>query len=205
MKLYHAPKAPNPERAVMFLRAKGRLDEVEIEEISIMKQEHKTPEYRALSPMGQVPVLVFDDGACLTESRAICTYFEGLWPDPNLMGADPREKAFIEMWDRRIELMWFIQFAAWFRNAHPAMAPLEQPQSAEAAAKGERNAKAFVKRLDAHLAEHDFVAADRFSIADITAFITCGFCGVMKWTPHEEHANLAAWRQRLAGMPFAQA
>ncbi|MEO0981347.1 MAG: glutathione S-transferase family protein [Pseudomonadota bacterium] len=203
MKLYQTPNAPNPDRAVMFLRAKGKLDAVELEEVSIMQQEHKTPEYRALSPFAQVPVLVMDDGTSLTESRAICTYFEGLWPEPNLMGADPKEKAVIEMWDRRIEMLWFLQFATWFRNTHPAMAPLENPQSAETGAKGERNAKAFVKRLDAHLAENDFVAAGRFTIADITAFIACGFAGVMKWKPHEEHAALGAWRERMKGLGFA--
>lgn len=205
MKLYHAPKAPNPERAVMFLRAKDRLDAVEIEEISIMKGEHKTDAYRALSPFSQVPVLILDDGTKITESRAICTYFEALWPEPNLMGDSPREKALIEMWDRRIELMFFIQFAGWFRNAHPAMAPLETPQCEGTAEKSERNARRFVKRLDAHLATTDFVAAERFSIADITAFITCGFCGVMKWQPHREHANLGRWYDRMAQMAFAQA
>ena len=205
MKLYHAPKAPNPERAVFFLRAKGKLDAVDIEEISIMKGEHKTPEYRELSPFSQVPVLVLDDGTKITESRAICTYFEALWPEPNLMGESPKEKALIEMWDRRIELMFFIQFAGWFRNAHPAMAPLEQPQSAETAEKSERNAKRFVKRLDAHLAETDFVAADRFSIADITTYITCGFCGVMKWQPHREVEHLGAWHDRMSALGFADA
>lgn len=203
MKLYHSPKAPNPERAVMFLRAKGKLDAVEIEEISIMKQEHRSDSYRALSPYAQVPVLVLDDGTCLTESRAICTYFEALWPEPNLMGATPLEKGLIEMWDRRVELMLFMQFATWFRNSHPAMAPLEQPQSAEAAAKGERNAKAFAKKLDEHLADNQFIAADRFSIADITAYICCGFAGVMKWQPHRELPYLGAWYDRMSEQGFA--
>lgn len=193
MKLYHAPKAVNPERTYHFLKAKGQLDAVEIVEISIMKQEHKTSEYRDLSPFAQVPVLVLDDGTKITESRAICTYFEGLFPEPNLMGADPKEKALIEMWDRRVELMLMFQFATWFRNSHEMMAPLEKPQSAEAAAKGERNAKAFAKRLDAHLAENEWLAADRFSIADITLYLTCGFCGVMRWRPHREHENLGRW------------
>ena len=196
MKLYHSPKAPNPERVTQFLKAKGKLDAVEIEEVSIMKQEHKTKEYRKVSPFAQVPALILDDGTQLTESRAICTYFEGIFPERNLMGEDPKEKALIEMWDRRVELMLFIQFATWFRNAHPAMAPLEVPQLPEVGAKAEKNARAMAKRIDAHLADNDFLAAGRFSIADNTLNCFCGFAGVMQWKPHEEFANIGKWRAR---------
>ncbi|WP_213271113.1 glutathione S-transferase family protein [Hyphomonas sp.] len=203
MKLYHSPMAPNPDRVVYFLRAKGKLDAVDLQEVSIMQQDHKKPEYRDVSPFSQVPALVLDDGTKLTESRAICTYFEGIFPEPNLMGADPREKALIEMWDRRIELMFFIQFAGWFRNSHPMMAPLEVPQSAEAAAKSEKAARKMAERLNEHLASNEFVAADRFSIADITLFITCGFCRVMKWAPHKEHAHLGRWYDAMAQRGFA--
>ena len=204
MRLYHSPQAPNPERVTNFLKAKGKLGEVDVVEISIMKQEHKTDDYRKVSPFSQVPSLVLNDGTTLTESRAICTYFEGIFPDPNLMGADPKEKALIEMWDRRIELMFFIQFAGWFRNSHPMMAPLEVPQSPEAAAKGEKAARAMAKRLDAHLATHDFVAADRFSIADITLYIAVGFARVMKWEPHKEFEHLGRWHAAMTERGFAK-
>lgn len=193
MKLYHSPKAVNPERTFHFLKAKGKVDAVEIVEISIMKQEHRSSDYRELSPYAQVPVLVLDDGTAITESRAICTYFEDIFPEPNLMGVDPKEKALIEMWDRRIEFMLMMQFATWFRNAHEMMAPLEKPQSAEAAAKGERNAKAFTTRIASHLETNEWLAADRFSIADITLYLTCGFCGVMRWKPHREHEAIERW------------
>lgn len=203
MKLYHSPMAPNPDRVVYFLRAKGKLDAVDLVEVSIMQQDHKKPEYREVSPFSQVSALVLDDGTKLTESRAICTYFEGIFPEPNLMGADPKEKALIEMWDRRIELMFFIQFAGWFRNAHPMMAPLEVPQSAEAAAKSEKAARKMAERLNEHLATNEFVAAGRFSIADITLFITCGFCRVMKWAPHKELPHLGRWYDAMAQRGFA--
>ena len=203
MQLYHSNKAPNPERVSFFLRAKGKLDEVEIKEISIMKQEHKTDGYRAISPFSQVPALVLDDGRTLTESRAICTYFEALWPEPNLLGADPYEKGEIEMWERRVELMWFMPFAMWFRNSHAMMAPLEKPQSAEQAAKGERTAKYFAGKMNAHLADKDFVAAGRLTNADISLYIACGFGAVMGWKAHEEHEHLGKWRARMKGQGFA--
>ena len=119
------------------------------------------------------------------------------------MGTDAKEKALIEMWDRRVELMFMVQFATWFRNAHEMMAPLEVPQSAEAAAKGEKNARRMAERFNAHLADHEFLAADRFSIADITLFITCGFCRVMKWSPHKEHEHLGRWYDAMKARGFA--
>jgi len=197
MKLYHTPRAPSPERVVQFLRVKDRLHAIDIAELSIIKLEHKSEAYRAVSPFGQVPALELDDGTVITETRAICTFFEGLFPDPNLMGAGPREKALIEMWDRRVELMLLAQFAAWFRNAHPALSAIEKPQIPEAAEKGERRAKAFANKLDAHLAGNDWLAANRFTIADITLKITCEFAAAMKWKPQEELPNLKAWYSRV--------
>ena len=203
MKLFHAPRAPNPERVVCFLRAKGVLDKVEVEEISIMKGEHMSETYRAVSPFAKVPVLVLDDGTSITESRAICTYLEGEFPGVNLLGSDHKERALIEMWERQLDFMWMMQFATWFRNTHPAMAPLENPQIPEAGEKSERNAKAFVRRVDQHLSENDFVAAGRFSNADIFAHILCGFARVMKWEPETEHEHLGKWHARMTDMGFA--
>ena len=202
MQLYHAAKAPNPERVSFFLRAKGRLDDVEIKEISIMQQEHKNDAYKAISPFAQVPTLVLDDGRILTESQAICHYFEALWPEPNLLGDDAFEKGEIEMWSRRIELMWFMPFAMWFRNTHPMMAPLEVPQSAEQAAKGEKAARWFATKVDAHLEAHEFMAAGRFTNADILTYIACGFSAVMGWRPHTELEHLGAWRTRMKEVGF---
>ena len=167
-----------------------------------MKGEHKGPEYRELSPFSQVPVLVLDDGTAITESRAICSYFEHMFPEPNLMGADAKEKGQIEMWDRRVEFMMMAQFATWFRNAHPIMAPLENPQLPDAAAKAETSVKKFASRLNDYLDGKTWLAADRFTIADITLFLTCGFCGVMKWKPQDEYENIsrhyAAAKNRLS-------
>jgi glutathione S-transferase len=201
MNLYHAPMAPNPDRVRFFLQEKGIWESFPKTEISIMKMEHRTPEYRAISPMGHVPVLVLDDGTGLTESRAICTYIEGLHPEPNLMGADPLERAKIEMWDRRIELTYFMQIAGWFRNSHPAMAELEKPQNPEWAATCSDRAKKVAKFFDRTLGETPHVAGDRFTIADITLHVAMGFGRLVNFKPWEEHANIAAWRERMIARP----
>lgn len=201
MKLYYARMAPNPDRVKYFLQEKGVWDQVEKVEINIIKQEHRTPEYRALSPMGHVPVVELDDGSGLTESRAICTYFESLYPEPNLMGVDALERARIEMWDRRVELAYLMHVAGWFRNSHPAMAELEKPQSAEWAAISEGRARKAAAFLDKQLGDAPYVAGERFTIADITLHVAMGFGKIVKFRPWDEHANIAAWRERVSARP----
>ena len=201
MKLYLAATAPNPDRVKYFLQEKGALDKVETQEISIMKMEHRSPEYRAISPLSQVPALVLEDGTAITESRAICTYFDAVFPEPNLMGRDARERAIIEMWDRRVELLYFMSIAYWFRNAHPAMAELEKPQNADWAEISRVRAAKVVKFLDRRLGEAEFLAGERFTIADITLHVSLGFGRIMKYRPWEDAPNLAAWRERMEARP----
>ncbi|PHR60945.1 MAG: glutathione S-transferase [Robiginitomaculum sp.] len=200
MKLYSTQTAPNPERVLCFLREKNVTD-LEIVPIDLFKGEHRTKEYRVLSPFAQVPALELDDGRVLTESRAICRYLEGVYPEPNLLGEDPIETAFIEMWDRRVEMMWLMPLANWLRHGHPAFAALEK-QIEELAPRGEKSFRRFAKFLDTELQTRDFVAGDRFTIADITAFATIGFARVARWKPDaEETPNLHAWRQRMFDRP----
>ena len=201
MNLYYAPMAPNPDRVKFFLQEKGVWDQVPKTEVNIIKQEHKTPAYLALSPLNQVPVLELDGEPALTESRAICTYFEALYPEPNLMGADGKERARIEMWDRRVELTYFFQLAGWFRNSHPAMAELEKPQSKEWADICSGRAKRSAAYFDQHLGQSPYVAGDRFTIADITLHVALGFGRIVKFRPWEEHRNLADWRERMLARP----
>ncbi len=201
MKLYYARMAPNPDRVKYFLQEKGAWDGIEKVEINIINQDHRQPAYRALSPMGHVPALELEDGSGLTESRAICTYFEGLYPEPNLMGVDALERARIEMWDRRVELTYLLHIAGWFRNSHPAMAELEKPQSAEWAGISEGRARKAAAFFDKRLGEAPYVAGDRFTIADITLYVGMGFGKIVKFRPWEDYANIADWRERVSTRP----
>lgn len=201
MKLYVASKAPNPDRVRYFLQEKGAWDKIDHVEVSIMQNEHKQESYRQHSPLSQVPLLVFDDGAALTESRAICTWYEGAYPEPNLMGVDVRERAFIEMWDRRVEMLYLMQLAGWFRNGHPAMAELEKPQSAEWAQISAGRAAKTAAFFDKRLGESRYIAGERFTIADITLHVACGFGRVMKFKPWETLPNLNRWREEMLARP----
>ena len=127
MKLYVSPRAPNPRRVTMFIAEKN-IEGIEEVIVNLSENEHKTAAYVARNPFSGVPTLELDDGRVLSESRAICTYLEGLHPQPNLMGTSFEERAFIEMADRRMELALFGAVANCIRHTHPGLSALEQPQ-----------------------------------------------------------------------------
>lgn len=204
MKLYISTFAPNPRRVTMFIAEKG-INGIETVVLDLNAGEHRSAHFLAKNPMGRVPALELDDGRVLSETRAICTYLEGLHPEPNLMGMDFEERAFIEMADRRAELHLFLGIANVVRHTHPGLAVLEQPQFPEyGAAQGEKM-REVARWFDAQLAQQPFIAGDRFTIADITAYCGLEFGrGLMKFRPGAEGMpHLQAWRDRMAARPTA--
>lgn len=197
MKLYVAPYAPNPRRVVMFLAEKG-VSDIETIQIDLQSGEHRSELFKKKSPLAQLPVLELDDGRTLTESRAICTYIEALHPEPNLMGRDPFERAFVEMWDRRMELLFSMPLMMWVRHGNPVLAAVERNQNAEVASYNQGQAMRMAKWLNDELAQREWIAGDRFTIADITAACGMDFAKMMKWRPGEELSNLRRWRLAIA-------
>ena len=206
MKLYVSPRAPNPRRVQMFIAEKG-IRGIEEVAVDLVKGEHRSSDHRARSPLAKVPVLELDDGRYLGETRAICSYLEGRYPEPNLMGESFEDRAFIEMTDRRMELYLFGTIANCIRHTHPGLAPLEQPQFPDFGHSQGQKVREVARWLDGELARQPFVAGERFTIADITAFCAIEFArGLMKFRPGAEGmAHLQAWRDRIAERPSAKA
>lgn len=206
MKLFVAARAPNPRRVLMFLAEKG-ISNIELIEVDLNAGEHRSEAFRARSPLARVPVLELDDGRALGETRAICTYIEGLQPEPNLMGQGFEERAFIEMADRRIEHYLGAYFANAIRHTHPGLAPLEQPQFPDFGRSQGEKARDVARWLDGVLAGQLYIAGTRFTIADITAFCLLEFArGLLKFKPADEGMpHLQAWRDRIAERPSAKA
>ncbi len=204
MKLYTTTGAPNPDRVTFFLKEKGKLDAVEQIELALMEGEHRKPEYRAKNPVGRVPALELDDGTVLAESRAICTYLESVFPDPNLMGATPLETAQIEMWDRRVELMLMSSIAGWFRHGSPAAAALEPVQCKEWSEMSHEATLKTSDYFDRVLGETEFVAGDRFTNADITLFVCMNFGRYMRFKAWEGRENLTRWMDAMQSRPMAK-
>lgn len=201
MLLYTTARAPNPRRVLMFLAEKG-IHDIPLQEIDLNAQEHKSEAFRTKSPLAKVPALELDDGRVLTETRAICTYLEGLHPEPNLMGRDFEERAFIEMADRRAEWYLLANIANCVRHTHPGLAPLEQPQFPDFGHAQARKVREVAGWFDEVLARQPWIAGERFTIADITAFCAIEFAKLMKFKPADEgFVALQAWRDRVAERP----
>jgi glutathione S-transferase len=203
MKLYDSKMAPNPRRTRIFLAEKGV--SVPTEQVDMMKMEHKTPEYTAINPLQRMPVLVLDDGTVIAESLAICRYFDALHPEPPLFGVGPKEVALVEMWARRVENNFFATVAAVFRHLHPAMKELEVPQVPAWAEANKPRVTQFLELLDGELGKHEFIAGDRFTVADITALCTVDFMKPARLTVPEGAANVKRWHAAVSARPSAKA
>ena len=203
MKLYDGGRAPSPRRVRIFLAEKGiELPKVPVD---LAKLEQKSESFRALNPLQRVPVLVLDDGTVITETMAICRYFEALRPAPNLFGRDSIEIAKVEMWNRRIELGLYSAVQAIFRHGHPAMAKMQVPQVAEWAEINRPRVTEFLELLDNELAGRKFVAGDRFSVADITGLVAIDFMKPAKLELPEPYRHVRRWHAEISARPSAAA
>lgn len=199
MKLYDAPMAPNPRRVRIFLNEKGvTLPTVNV---NLMKGEHRNAEYRAKVPNGRVPALELDDGSVLCESIAICRYLEHLYPEPNLMGIEPREIAEIDMWVRRMDFELMMPCAMAFRHVHPAGAALEG-QNKEYGLAMKAAGESRYRLLDKDLGERQYIAGDRYTIADISAICTVQFAAAVSDIHiQEDQTNLKRWHDEVSARP----
>ena len=198
MKLYVSPRAPSPRRVMMFMIEKN-ITGIDLVNVDLNAQEHKGEAYRAKSPLAKVPALELDDGRVLTETRAICTYLEGLHPEPNLMGVDAEERAFIEMADRQVEWYLLMGIANTVRHTHPGLAPLEQPQFPDFGHSQAQKVREMAQWFDHVLDRQPWIAGERFTIADITAFCAIEFAKLMQLNPGKEGMPaLQAWRDKVS-------
>src|SRR5260370_22017612 len=164
MKLYDGGRAPNPRRARVFLAEKGI--KVPLQQVDLGALEHMSAAYAVINPLKRVPALVLDDGTVITESIAICRYFEALQPDPPLFGSGALEIARVEMWNRRLELHFLFPLSHDFRNSHPAMKDMEVPQVPAWADANRPRIQQFLALLRRELADRPFVTVDTFTRAD---------------------------------------
>ena len=202
MKIHESHNAPNPRRVRFFLAEKGV--EVPYEEVDIVNRVNRADEFRKKNPLSTVPVLELDDGTFIAESVAICRYFEETHPQPPLFGTDTKDRALVEMWNRRMEFNLLQPIADAFRQRHEFFKGRIR-QLHEYAEVQRLNAEDGLDWLDRELGNRRFIAGDRFSIADITAVVAIDFGRVSKITIKPDQKNLARWHGEVSARPSAKA
>jgi glutathione S-transferase len=203
--LYDCATAPSPRRARILLAEKGVVYETVA--VDLKNAEQLSDTYREINPQCTVPALRTEDGAVLTDNAAITAYLEARYPEPPLLGVTPYEKAEIASWNWRVEFEGLLAIAEAMRNSAPALAnraltgPTNYPQIPELAQRGMARLQQFFVTLNERLAERDFVASERFSVADITAVVTVDFARIVKVKPTEQHPHLQRWRAAMGTRP----
>ena len=200
MKLYDYPGAPNPRRVKIFAAEKGI--DLELVHCDMSKREHKSTEFLKKNPSGKIPVLELEDGRCISESVAICRYLEFIEPEPNLFGKDAYEQAFIESRNRHIELELWTQIGISWVNGPivGSMGLFNQVPDAKVAS--DKNVRVFYKRLDKEFKQVDFVAGNRFTIADITLLSAIDFATeLVDLEPDSNLLNLKRWHTEVSKRP----
>lgn len=203
--LYDCATAPSPRRARILLAEKGIRHETVL--VDLRSGEQLGEAFRRINPQCTVPALRTDEGVVLTDNASIAAWAEAFKPEPPLLGITPLEKAEVASWNWRAEFEGLLAVAEALRNGSPAMAnralpgPRDYPQIPELAQRGIARVHEFFATLDARLRDRAFLAADRFSVADITAAVAVDFARVVKVKPGEQHPNLLRWRAGLAERP----
>lgn len=203
--LYDCATAPSPRRARILLAEKGLAHETV--QVDLRTGEQLSEAFRALNPLCTVPVLQTNEGVVLTDNAAIAAYIEAQYPQRRMLGVSAAEKVEIASWNWRMEFEGLMAVAEAFRNGNPAMAnralpgPQDFPQIPALAERGVLRTQQFFEMLNAHLADRDFIATDRFSIADITAVVAVDFARVIKVRVTEAHPHLMRWRAAMAERP----
>lgn len=203
--LYDCATAPSPRRARILLAEKGVAHDTV--NVDLRNNEQLSEAFRKVNPQCTVPALVDDAGLLLTDNAAITAWLEARFPEPPLLGITPQEKADVASWNWRIEAEGLMAIAEALRNSAPSLVnralpgPVDYPQIPELAQRGLARAQQFFVMLNDRLADRDFIATDRLSIADITAVVAVDFARAVKLKPDEQHPHLQRWRAAMAQRP----
>lgn len=209
MKFYDCLTAPSPRRVRMLIAEKGVT--IETVQVDLAKGEQLGAAFQKINPQGTVPVLELDDGTLLLDSNSISLYLDAIFPEPNLLGRDPKERAVIAMWHRDMEINGFMAVAECFRNTARGLqgraltGPINYEQIPALGERGRQRVRRFFADLNQRLADSAYVAGDRFTVADIAGFIAVEFSRAIKEPVPAEAMHLARWREAIAARPSARA
>ncbi|RDJ19995.1 glutathione S-transferase [Bosea caraganae] len=205
-KLYHSSGSPNSRRVRIYLAERGI--PIELVPVDLATKAQFADAYTAINPRNVVPALMLEDGATIGEVPAIIRFFDEAHPDHPLDGTTPKEKALIQMWERRMELEGFAAVMETVRNAAVGLAgraisgPHGYEQIPALVERGRLRVRDFYADLEERLASVSFIAGGALSVADITAVVTIDFATKALSMPIPDgHAATRRWYDALAARP----
>ncbi|WP_293907430.1 glutathione S-transferase [Phenylobacterium sp.] len=206
LKLYESSASPNSRRIRIFLAEKGI--DVSRVPVDLGAKEQFSTAYSRINPRRVVPTLVLGDGTAIGEVPAIMRYLEEDYPNTPLLGASPKDKALVTMWERRMELEGFAAVMETVRNNAAGLkgraiaGAHDYEQIPALVERGRQRVADFYLDLESRLAEAPFVAGERFSAADITAVVTIDFAAKALSLPiPDTHAASLRWYAIIAARP----
>jgi glutathione S-transferase len=209
LKLYQSSGSPNSRRVRIFLAEKGlSIPQVPVD---LGKGEQHSEAYRAINPRRVVPTLVLEDGTAIGEVPAIMRYLDEAFPEKPLLGATPKDKALIAMWERRAELEGFAAVMEGVRNKIAGLkgraiaGPHDYEQIPALVERSVLRVKNFFADLNERLGQVPFVAGECYSAADITALVTVDFAKALELSVPADHAALKRWYETVSSRPSAAA
>lgn len=209
MKFYNFSMAPSPRRVRIFIAEKGI--EIPTVDINLREGEHLKPEFLKVNPWATVPALELDDGTVISEAMAVCRYLEDAYPEPPLMGFDAKDKGVVAMWEHRFEWDGYLAVAETLRNSTERMkgraytGPVSFEQIPAVAERGKKRIERFWQIVEARAAESEFMAGERYTVADITALVSLDFAHVVQMDLPESYENATRWYKQVKARPSADA
>jgi glutathione S-transferase len=199
MKLYYFPYAPNPTKVRAYIAEKG----IEIEQIlvNIRTDEQKSETHLQRNPTGTLPVLELDNGDYLTESLTIIEYLEELYPNPNMIGSNPLERANVREVERQVEHEILLRV---IRIVHATNSPLGFPANPAVAETELNHLPDALKRINKLIGDQVFVMGSKVSIVDCTLFSALFFAELCELDISKEYSNLQRWYEDFKQRPSAQ-
>ncbi len=203
MQLYNS-FGPNPRAMRMFLAEKGIT--IPMKDVDLMGAENRRPPYTDRNPGGQLPALELDNGQCIGETVAIWEYLEEKHPKPALIGSTPEERAEARQWQRRVELNITEHLYNGFRYGEGAQLFKDRILIVPEASDGEKRIVQYrLKWLDGLLEGKQYIAGNRFTIADIILYCALDFGAGVGQTIDPSLKNVNAWFKRVDARPSAKA
>lgn len=195
--LYHFWLHPFSRKVRITLAEKGLAAALKIEKI----WERRT-EYLAMNPAGDVPVLIEKDGTILSNSQVICEYLDEVYPEVNLIGHDPIQRAevrrLVNWFDRKFnhEVSDNLLGEKFIKR----MSNIGEPHGPSVRA-GRANIHYHLDYVGFLTERRKWLAGDYFTLADITAAAHLSALDYIGDVPWEDHPYAHSWYAKICSRP----